>query len=73
MKRKARQETNWMKCRRIPRAVKHRIRTLIATEMRDRLTELPGAVAELPDDDPIKEAWSIYVLELADQIQTGRL
>ena len=52
----------------IPRAIKRRIREMIAAEMRDRLTEVPGTLDHLPSDDPLIMYWSDYVLEIAQQI-----
>ena len=41
---------------------------MIAAEMRDRLTEIPGTLDHLPSDDPLVACWSDYVLEIAQQI-----
>lgn len=51
----------------LSRAIKARIRRMVAAEIRERLSEPPET---LSDDPPgIIEAWPQYVREIARQIQ----
>lgn len=51
----------------IPRRIKTRIRQLIARELRERLSEIPGYL-DFSTDEALINAWSDYVCEIANQI-----
>jgi hypothetical protein len=58
--------TKAMARRKIRRAVKSRIRALVANELRQRVSEFPGHLEQEPVE--VQHSWTDYVCEIADQI-----
>lgn len=59
----------WTRTRELPRAVKTRIREMVAHEIRQRMTEAPDYIVS--ESNAVINAWSDYVHVIADQISTG--